>query len=474
MITIGFSTREDNPKYVDYLQKTSMYKDVQIIQKINNGEKSLSQVYNEIINESTNDIVVLVHDDLEFETKNWGDKVLKHFKRQTEYGILGLAGTKYLHESAQWWSISSSMYGIVNHKNNEKSWTSRYSNDIGSRVEETVIVDGLFIAVDKSIIKHKFDESIEGFHFYDLGFCLPNFLDDVKVGVMFDVRVTHLSIGETNEMWEENRKQFAERYSKKLPIDINSKDDCDSFIFIHDQELVLLFEESKKFNNLYSYQYVFLGDRPIDKIEHLSNVIIARNYEDNMEQYPKFTSYTGWYLLWKNNLIKTKFVNLFEYDIILDKNFAQHQIKFFEDSKQIIGYIPTSMNNYHFIINKDWNEHILESIKKHYRVDNLLGFYSNLVNNNPQSVWSSTSNTTFRVDIFNDYMKWFQPIANDIKETKTSGHAHERSVTYYSTINNKKIGITNGLLQHVQMDSHKTQGHYVDEKEQIKRLIENK
>jgi len=121
MITIGFSTREDNPKYVDYLQKTSMYKDVQIIQKINNGEKSLSQVYNEIINESTNDIVVLVHDDLEFETKNWGDKVLKHFKRQTEYGILGLAGTKYLHESAQWWSISSSMYGIVNHKNNEKS-----------------------------------------------------------------------------------------------------------------------------------------------------------------------------------------------------------------------------------------------------------------------------------------------------------------------------------------------------------------
>ena len=79
MITIGFSTREDNPKYVDYLQKTSMYKDVQIIQKINNGEKSLSQVYNEIINESTNDIVVLVHDDLEFETKNWGEKVLKHF-----------------------------------------------------------------------------------------------------------------------------------------------------------------------------------------------------------------------------------------------------------------------------------------------------------------------------------------------------------------------------------------------------------
>jgi hypothetical protein len=70
MITVGFSTREDNQKYIEYIQKTSMYKEVQIIQKINNGEKSLSQVYNEIIEESENDIVVLIHDDLEFETKN--------------------------------------------------------------------------------------------------------------------------------------------------------------------------------------------------------------------------------------------------------------------------------------------------------------------------------------------------------------------------------------------------------------------
>ena len=64
MITIGFSTREDNPKYIEYLQKTCMYKQVEIIQKINNGEKSLSEVYNEIIDESTNEIVVLLHDDL--------------------------------------------------------------------------------------------------------------------------------------------------------------------------------------------------------------------------------------------------------------------------------------------------------------------------------------------------------------------------------------------------------------------------
>ena len=41
MITIGFSTREDNPKYQQYLQKTCMFKECQVIQKINNGDKSI-------------------------------------------------------------------------------------------------------------------------------------------------------------------------------------------------------------------------------------------------------------------------------------------------------------------------------------------------------------------------------------------------------------------------------------------------
>ena len=62
MITIGYSTREHNPKYIEYLKKSSGYKKIEVIEKINNGEKSLSQVYNEILEESKTDIVVLCHD----------------------------------------------------------------------------------------------------------------------------------------------------------------------------------------------------------------------------------------------------------------------------------------------------------------------------------------------------------------------------------------------------------------------------
>jgi hypothetical protein len=461
MITIGFSTRQDNPEYIEHLQKTSMYKDVEIIQKVNNGEKSLPQVYNEIINESKYDIVVLVHDDIIFETKNWGENVLKHFKKNQDYGILGLAGTKYLPENGRWWEVMAAAYGVVNHTDGQKKWASTFSKDGGKRIDETIIVDGLFIAIDKNRIKHMFDESFDGFHFYDLSFCLPNFLDDVGVGVIYDVRVTHLSVGMTNEKWEENRKIFAEKYADELPIDISDDTLCETFIFIHDQDLILHFEENNKFQSLYTYRYVFLGNKDIDKISYMDNVIIARNYEDNLEDYPLFTSYTGWYLLWKHRLIKTKYVNLFEYDIELDKNFSVIQSKILFEGIQMMGYVPFPMNNYHFVNNPDWNEHILPLISKIYKFD-VRSYVQKLLRQNQNAFWSSTSNTTFRVDIFDEYMRWFQPIAQKIKDTKTCGHAHERSITYFSFVKNKKLALTNNLLKHYQMDSHKTQGHEVN------------
>ncbi len=365
------------------------------------------------------------------------------------------------------------MYGIVNHKHEGKKWTSNYSKDLGNKIEDVIIVDGLFIAINKKKIKHNFDESFNGFHFYDLGFCLPNYLDDVKIGVMFDIRVTHLSIGQTNQQWEDNRIQFAIKYKDKLPIDINNKELSETFIFVHDQDIVLEFESSNKLSNLYKYKYVFLGNRPIDKIGYLSNLIIARNYEDNIEQYPLFTSYTGWYCLWKNNLINTKYINLFEYDTILNKNIDQFHTKIYENDVEMVGYVPFPVRSYEFILNPSWNENVIPAIKEIHKFD-LISHYNKIVQNSPDSVWSSTSNTTFRKDIFDDFMKWFSPVADRIKDTKTCGHAHERSITYYSYHKNRKFMITKGLLQHLQLDSHKTQGHFVDLQSNYDKLLKNK
>ena len=140
MITIGFSTKSPKPDFIKQVKETCGVDDVEIIQKINNGEKSLSVVYNEILNESSNNIVVLCHDDILFEKKYLAKRVVEHFQKRPEYGILGVAGSTKLPQSAKWWEDFSKIKGIVNHENQGKKWESKYSNDLGNKIHQTILM----------------------------------------------------------------------------------------------------------------------------------------------------------------------------------------------------------------------------------------------------------------------------------------------------------------------------------------------
>lgn len=220
MITVGYSTRSHKPELIEYFKKSSGNPNhVNVIEKINDGSKSLSEVYNEIISESESDIVILCHDDIYFDTNAWYSKVLRNFER-TEFGIIGVAGTPRLPESGKWWEDRSKMFGIVNHESGGRKWTSTYSSNMGNEIKEVVIVDGVFISIHKKRIKSQFLEEFRGFHFYDLPFCLENYLNGVKVGVCTNIRITHKSIGETNQQWEDNRTLFVKKYEDTLPVKV--------------------------------------------------------------------------------------------------------------------------------------------------------------------------------------------------------------------------------------------------------------
>jgi hypothetical protein len=198
-------------------------KKIQFLGYENKGEFSLSEIYNRGLKESVNDIVVFLHHDLTVETNQWGRKLLKIFERNPEYGIIGVAGTKYMPSSGMWWENRKKMYGRVKHTHEGKTWMTAYSDDLGSEIEEVVVVDGVFFAVNKTKLNQNFDESVKGFHFYDITFCYRNFLEGVKLGVTTLIKINHQSIGMTNESWEENRKEFSEKYKDKLPNNIKKK-----------------------------------------------------------------------------------------------------------------------------------------------------------------------------------------------------------------------------------------------------------
>jgi len=220
MITVVYCTRESNPTHKEHLIKGSgLHKHIEVIEIVNKGE-SLTKSYNKGLKKATNSIVVFCHDDITIETKQWGNKLIKLFDKNPEYGIIGVAGTKEMPSSGRWWDNPRKMYGRVAHTHEGKSWLSSYSDDLGQTIEETVIVDGLFFAINKDRIKNKFNEEFEGFHFYDISFCFDNHLSGVKVGVTTLIRVNHQSIGMTNEQWESNRQKFVEKYKDELPVSL--------------------------------------------------------------------------------------------------------------------------------------------------------------------------------------------------------------------------------------------------------------
>ena len=299
MISVVYCTRETNPQHTaDIMKSSGLPKQIEVIEIVNNGE-ALTKAYNRGLKLASNDIVVFMHDDIEFENNGWGNKLIKHFDNNPEFGILGLAGTTDLPETGRWWDDRSKMVGIVNHKHEGKKWESRYSKSWNNDLTEVVVVDGLFFAVHKKRIKHVFDENIDGFHFYEVDFVVSNYLSGVKVGVMYNIRVTHRSIGATNEQWESNRKQFVEKHKDSLPAKFipdfyRIKDNGSQNLKPSIKVIVQSFGNVETFKSLYnsimSFQYPNLkvilvtNDSTYDEFKDISlaNVTVFEGFYDSL------------------------------------------------------------------------------------------------------------------------------------------------------------------------------------------------
>lgn len=220
-LSVVISTRKIDDKYLEHVSKMFSHPKTQILIYENEGEYSLPQLYNKGLEDSSNDIVVFMHDDLILETNNITPKIIKIFESNPDYGIIGLAGTDNL-ISGTWWKDRTSMYGVVGHEHQGKRHVNHYSREsFSDKLKEVVVIDGLFMMVHKKRIKHNFNEEFQGFHFYDLPICVENFMDGVKIGITTKIRVTHKSIGMVNKQWEKNKLFFEALYEKNFPLRIN-------------------------------------------------------------------------------------------------------------------------------------------------------------------------------------------------------------------------------------------------------------
>ena len=225
-VSIVFSTREIDQKFIDHIRNTVGIKEFEVIPYTNKNKFSLAELYNKGLREAKYDIIVFIHDDIAFNHNNWGQALLKQFQN-TDYGILGLAGTTDLIKdengiAQRWWAMENRMVGRIRHEINGKIINSFYSNRYDHPIQ-VVCLDGVFIAVNKHRILKLFDERFEGFHYYDVSFTFANHLAGVKVGVVFDIDLTHKSGGNPDKKWHENALIFSKTYGDYIPCGVRPK-----------------------------------------------------------------------------------------------------------------------------------------------------------------------------------------------------------------------------------------------------------
>lgn len=107
------------------------------------------------------------------------------------------------------------------HRHDGKSWLTAFSPLLDKDLQEVCVIDGLFMAVNRNRVSKNFDKELPGFDFYDIDFCLANYLDGkTKIGVTTNIRIAHNSIGQLSEGWHKNREVINEKYKEHYPIKV--------------------------------------------------------------------------------------------------------------------------------------------------------------------------------------------------------------------------------------------------------------
>lgn len=159
VVVCSRQTDKEKEEFIEHLKETCGY-NVHVMFMINSDGVSLTKIYNDVISKLETEVVIFIHDDVEFLRKGWGAEIARLFKENKEYGIIGVAGSAEFDEKGAWWNYEK-IYGQVLHRGNGKTWLSAFSPLLDKDLQEVCMVDGLFLGIHTKRISKKFDEDFK-------------------------------------------------------------------------------------------------------------------------------------------------------------------------------------------------------------------------------------------------------------------------------------------------------------------------
>jgi hypothetical protein len=175
---------------------------------------SIFAAYNKGVALSQYEIVCFMHDDIIFESFDWGSIVINQFK-QTNVGAVGVAGSPYYASlPGGWWSGGL----ICQHISGQKDYT--YARPINNGLP-VVVVDGLWFCIRKELFMTiSFDETrFKGFHYYDVDISLQIQHAGYDILSLYNITIKHSS-GKLDSIWLQNALILQEKWAKHLPFSV--------------------------------------------------------------------------------------------------------------------------------------------------------------------------------------------------------------------------------------------------------------
>jgi glycosyltransferase involved in cell wall biosynthesis len=199
---------------------TILYKSLQNINvewyiETGNTKKGLGQFFNECINNySSKEVIVFVHDDVEFISTDLDKQLSNAFKSFDVIGVAGCVNPKIIEKNLWHWMAQTkdNLRGIAGHPVSEENF---YVTSFGPTPARAAIIDGVFMALKtRKIIETntKFDEQFL-FHHYDIDFSLTCNKNKVKIGV-WPILINHQSPGlkEFDSKFQTSNENFIKKW----------------------------------------------------------------------------------------------------------------------------------------------------------------------------------------------------------------------------------------------------------------------
>ena len=181
---------------------------------------NIFQAYNIGVSKSSYSILCFMHDDIEYHTNNWGEKVLRHFE-DAQTGAIGIAGSPYVPAMpGSWWGGGLVNQHLLVSEQGKLIAADKSANTSQENKQPVITLDGVWICFRKELFnKISFDEATyKGFHFYDVDTALQVYTAGYHLYCIGDIDIYHQSSGRLDNTWCENALQFNHKWKQHVPL----------------------------------------------------------------------------------------------------------------------------------------------------------------------------------------------------------------------------------------------------------------